>query len=121
MAEAYSFDTSAVLESQAKIYELERKKAELYNGIAEEFIKKNDFFSGDSDSSGAVKVFEQIKELNRYFAQNGILSQSEYYTNTENIGSAMYEGRMKASEDWLKHEENTTSCQSRITFRVLTE
>ncbi len=105
MAEAYSFDTSAVLESQAKIYELERKKAELYNGIAEEFIKKNDFFSGDSDSSGAVKVFEQIKELNRYFAQNGILSQSEYYTNTENIGSVMYEGRMKASEDWLKHEE----------------
>lgn len=115
--DAFSYDENVQWDAREWIYKLNRKKIGDINKFSAEYINGRDYF-GDIpfDSDEAVRVFNEIKELNRDFADRGILTWKEYGDNVSKIGLDMYKGRIDTSEKWLKHEEkyNDLSIESYV-------
>ena len=102
----YSWDTDAVWEARENIYKLSRQKAKDINGLYDFYAEKNNYFKDAlPDSDKAAKVFDEFKELNKNFLENGVITGLEYDKNVSKFGSELYKGRIKASEEWLTHEE----------------
>lgn len=113
----FPYDENVQWDAREWIYRLNSQRLNDINEFSSEYIKDRDYFSGiPFDSDEAVKTFGTIKELNREAAESGILTWKEYSDNISQIGLDMYEGRINASENWLKHEEkyNALSVQDYI-------
>ncbi len=102
----FSYDETAQWEARKEIFALQQQNISDINKLAERLIEFNDYYSGtESGSIDAINMFNSVKELNKSNAQAGILTWMEYFDNVSELGTKMYEGRIKNSEEWLRREE----------------
>lgn len=102
----FYYDPNVWWESQQRIYDLNRLKAENLNGIADDYIRDTKYFSGAaSNDDEAIRTFKEIAGLNWIFADKGVLSWAEYEERVSNLGKEMYEGRVEQSQKWLNTQE----------------
>ena len=101
----YSYDYYAVMECEENIYELSRKLVENVNDLSELYIsQRNHINDWESFGDSAVSAFERFKESNRSFAEEGIISWGEYYSNVSSLGEKMYAERVQQSREWLSQQ-----------------
>ena len=102
----FSYDETAQWEARKEIFALQQQNISDINKLAERLVEFNDYYSGtESGSTDAINMFNSVKELNKSNAQAGILTWMEYFDNVSELGTKMYEGRIKNSEEWLRREE----------------
>ena len=102
----FSYDETAQWEARKEIFALQQQNISDINKLAERLIEFNDYYSGtESGSIDAINMFNSVKELNKSNARAGILTWMEYFDNVSELGTKMYEGRIKNSEEWLRREE----------------
>lgn len=102
----FSYDETAQWEARKEIFALQQQNISDINKLAERLIEFNDYYSGtESGSTDAINMFNSVKELNKSNARAGILTWMEYFDNVSELGTKMYEGRIKNSEEWLRREE----------------
>lgn len=102
----FSYDETAQWEARKEIFALQQQNISDINKLAERLVEFNDYYSGtESGSTDAINMFNSVKELNKSNAQAGILTWMEYFDNISELGTKMYEGRIKNSEEWLRREE----------------
>ncbi len=94
----------AVIEEQ--IFSLTSKISDELNKQSaawiEDRVALNDW-QGYGDS--AIAAFDRVKERNYKDFQDGLMTWQEYTDTISDLGSDMYSGRIKQSEQWLEHEE----------------
>ncbi len=102
----FAYDETAQWEARKEIFALQQQNISDINKLAERLIEFNDYYSGtESGSTDAINMFNSVKELNKSNARAGILTWMEYFDNVSELGTKMYEGRIKNSEEWLRREE----------------
>ncbi len=102
----FSYDETAQWEARKEIFALQQQNISDINKLAERLVEFNDYYSGtESGSTDAINMFNSVKELNKSNARAGILTWMEYFDNVSELGTKMYEGRIKNSEEWLRREE----------------
>lgn len=102
----FSYDETAQWEARKEIFALQQQNISDINKLAERLVEFNDYYSGtESGSTDAINMFNSVKELNKSNARAGILTWMEYFDNISELGTKMYEGRIKNSEEWLRREE----------------
>ena len=102
----FAYDETAQWEARKEIFALQQQNISDINKLAERLVEFNDYYSGtESGSTDAINMFNSVKELNKSNARAGILTWMEYFDNVSELGTKMYEGRIKNSEEWLRREE----------------
>ena len=102
----FAYDETAQWEARKEIFALQQQNISDINKLAERLVEFNDYYSGtESGSTDAIDMFNSVKELNKSNARAGILTWMEYFDNVSELGTKMYEGRIKNSEEWLRREE----------------
>ena len=103
----FAYDYEVVKECNEEIFSLTRKLVDNINDISDIYIDERTYFNDwESFGDSAVDAFARVKENNRQFLDEGYITYSEYVENVKRAGEALYEGRIKQSERWLKQQMN---------------
>lgn len=115
--ERYARDSEVVAECNEEIFSLTRKLAENLNDLSKIYVSDRAYlndFEGWGDT--AIAAFDRVRDRNYEDLQSGLITWEEYTETLSDIGSQMYEERVKQSERWLKQESkyNKLSCEDYI-------
>ncbi len=101
-AEKYAYDAEVIRRCGEEIFSLTRKLVDSINSASDVYIDERTYFNDWQDyGDSAVEAFERVKLNNKKYLDEGYITWEEYSENTSELGTALYEGRIKQSEAWL--------------------
>lgn len=105
MLDKYSGDYRVILECNEEIFSLTRELVDSINSVSFTYIDERAYFNDWIEyEDDAVSSFLRIKQRNREFLDNSLITYNEYCSNVKTAGTKLYEGRIEQSERWLEHE-----------------
>lgn len=101
----YAYDMEALMECSEEIFELTQDMVKELNEESKDYViersQLNDWSKfGDTE----LDAFSRIRDRNFEYLKQGVITWKDYCETIDDIGSEMYEERIKHSENWLEQE-----------------